>query len=123
LVGAWRDPTLTTSAVVANRAPKLTFSDGSTTLFRVNPGAVLTATLVTVVNWILSYSAVVTALTGTDLNVSIPEFVAQSGFRIGSLTTALDVGDQWSAIALFVEVATKSTPEQLVIERARYFED
>lgn len=86
---------LTTSAVVANRIPSITFDNGVTVFARYASAASQAASLTT------SYTASVdtpsTALLGTEVVIAIPRIIIPSGYRIRSVTTAIDVADDYTA--------------------------
>lgn len=107
-LGRWRVlavvGTLTTSAVVANRGVQIVVDDQTTIYFRTPAGAVqINGTAV-------KYSAFdggnVTGLIGANISIGWPNkgIIVPEGGRIRSITDNLDaVGDQWSALALYVE--------------------
>lgn len=114
---------LTTSAVVANRLVTLVADDGTTIYWRGGASAVQAASLVD------NYSA----FAGASGSPAVANFVPidfpgdglwlPQGFRLRSQTTAIDVGDQYSAIALQVlelpigpEIGYLPVPNLIAIE-------
>ncbi len=106
-LGGWRilslTATLAASAAVANRFVALTADDQTMTYFRVPSGGAQTAGLT------LHYSAFdgssVFAPVGADQELDWPTgglFLAQGNF-LRSVTTGIDVADQWSNITAMVE--------------------
>lgn len=104
--------TLTTSAVVANRIPTIRVRDqDGNTLMRFAPPAVVTANVGTP----MTYAAGIGGDRPLSENVSLfpPPFVTlSSGYTIGSLTSALDVGDAYSAIVVTVREWSSSRVAQ-----------
>lgn len=106
-LGAWRilslSGLLTTSAAVANRAVAITADDQTATYFRSPAASVQAASLG------IHYSAFdggSGSLTiGVDQVVNWPEggVVLYPGHRLRSVTTLIDVADQWSQLAALVE--------------------
>ncbi|MGH9411301.1 MAG: hypothetical protein ACRD1V_17845, partial [Vicinamibacterales bacterium] len=106
-VGArWRVKAITaplvTSSAVANRFPNLIVDDGAKTVFQVGTDQAQTASTTT------TYSiAEGIGLEGNSDNVvlgTLPvDLRLPAGFRLRSLTTALDAGDNWGAPQILVE--------------------
>lgn len=95
--------TLATSAVVAVRGPSLIVDDGSTTVMRLPQGGTQAASLSVVNTWANgSGSPAGTSATGAQ-SVPLPDLVMPAGYRLRTLTNLIDVGDQYSAVALWVE--------------------
>lgn len=94
---------LTTDANVANRQVTLVADDGTTTFFQT--GAVLNHAAGTALIYTTFEGAgVATTGFGTEhLPFPVPGVVLEQGFRLRSLTTAIQVGDQFSAIAALVQ--------------------
>lgn len=95
--------TLTTSAVVGNRAPRLEVSDGVNRINEIQPSTIEAASLA--VRWGMSGGG----STGSNSNGagiggwSGPSpFLLNPGYIISTSTVNLDVADQWSQIALDV---------------------
>lgn len=88
---------LATSAAVANRNPKLVIDDGANVYASISAGSSQAATLTNRYTWMdggpspLSFDNAITAPLPSGLILS-------PGHRISSATTALQAGDQWSAI-------------------------
>jgi hypothetical protein len=93
----------TTDANVANRLPSLIVDDGTSALLQVSAPAVQAAGIAQ------SYSGFPgsggAALAGAPWLVPCPSdgILLLPGFRLRSSTTAIQVGDQFSAIALYIE--------------------
>ena len=94
--------TLVTSAAVANRAPLFTVTDGSSTLWRVAPGVVQTASLTTTYSWLCELGAPDVTITGGHIQVALPPAYFHPGFTFGPVTATRDAADQWSAIVVQV---------------------
>jgi len=96
---------LTTSAVVANRQPRLIADDGATPVFEAASPVAITAGLAIRESWGAGAGGPVSAdiLTGGAVSSGLPnDLYLPAGFRVRSATGAIDVGDQWSAIRLYV---------------------
>lgn len=94
--------TLTTSAAVANRVPNLRIRDAAgLELSRIGPQAVQAATLVGVFSYLVGFGTVA-GVSGQQMPLPSPPFFLPSGWQVGSVTTAIDVADQWSAVTLAV---------------------
>lgn len=115
---------LTTSAVVANRLAALTISDGTDLFATIPAPAAITASKAGIV----STMAGAPSVGATDGPLLYPSptdgWVLLPGWSIGSLTAGLDVGDQWSAIRMYVvEYPTgpksRYTPDVVVIGEDR----
>jgi hypothetical protein len=88
--------TLTTSAVVANRAVNLTIDDGTTMVAMLDPPAVVPASTVAR----FTYATGLTRAARTDTSHQIPwpaDLHLTGGWRIRTVTTGLQAGDQFSA--------------------------
>lgn len=99
-----------TSAVVANRAPKLVITDGSNTMFDITDDVAITATLTTQISWLSLLGYQDTAIAAASLNIGTPQIVLQPGWTIGTVTSLIDVGDQWSRV--FVNVVESFAGER-----------
>lgn len=88
---------LVTSAVVANRRPVLSFDDDGLTAFCrcVSPTDHVASTTIDY-NFIANGSPSV-ATVGQDATVAIPRLILPPGFRIRTVTSGFDVGDNWGA--------------------------
>lgn len=95
--------TLTTSAVVANRQVTLSIDDGTTTIWRAVAAQVQAATAT--VNHQLHLDSAQLPLTAGLTIMSFPAegHLLRRGWHLRSLTAAIDVGDQYSAIGLYVQ--------------------
>ena len=90
---------LNTSAVVANRNPRLRITDGlGHTLLWVSSSPAQTATQTVHYSWAVGGSAVSSGQVTSEVLPS--GIVLPSGATVGTLTVALDAGDQWSNIVL-----------------------
>lgn len=94
---------LVCSAAAANRVSTVAFTDGSTTFGQCSPSVLQVATQSFRYSlWRGLGQGSVSA--GASIQVaSLPELWLPSGFTIASLTSAIDVADQYSAVALIVE--------------------
>jgi hypothetical protein len=110
---------LADSAVVANRVPDVVVSDGSVDLFAVPPSVANTAGISRLYSWISDYAGPSTLINGTMWANGFPSWPLYSGYTMRTVTSGLDVADQWSAIVVTVEQF-----EIRGLERAarRYFE-
>lgn len=110
--------TLTTSVAVANRIPRLTFGDGTTTYFSVAPSVVQTAGIAVI------YAGAAIGVGGSIATLygvwplSSPSIPQVGSTVMGTSTAAIDATDQWSAISLYVFETRKRTAN----ERAQYHE-
>lgn len=101
---------LTTSAVVANRQVTLVADNTEDRWFQT------AATAVQVNGTATSYSAYTGATpggaAGGTLNLALPHagLLLLPGFRLSVVTTAIDVGDQWSAIRALVDETPSDIP-------------
>lgn len=94
--------TLTASAAVANRSVKLRGLDGNgNEVFRIGPQAVQTAGQVVVYTYLpgQGYAA---GVDGQQLALGTPPPILPPGYSLASLTGAIDVGDQFSKIAVSI---------------------
>lgn len=93
---------LTTSAAVANRVPQLVIDDGATPLYRVGAALNQAASLAHRRSWFQGAPA---PYLDNALNVPMPlpaNVRLGGGFRIRTITTALDALDQYSSIQYLV---------------------
>lgn len=94
--------TLTTSAAVANRLPVLQLRDTDGKVAYEFPGAaVQAASLAVSYSWSAGYGTS-TAVSGQQLPMPAPAPVVLAGGVVRTVTTLLDVADQWSAVVLTV---------------------
>lgn len=93
---------LVTSAAVANRAVTLRIGDGVSELRRIANVNVQAASLTWVYGWLPGYGFVPASgiVQNYDLGETPP--ILNAGATIATSTGAIDVGDQWSGIALSV---------------------
>lgn len=91
--------TLTTSAVVATRIPRLIFGDGVATFLDVPPFAGEAASLTRRYVWVPAGQGYTT---GNGILSPLPEVPLGTGWTLATTTDAIDVADQWSAIKLAV---------------------
>lgn len=98
---------LVTDATVASRLAGVRITDGSRSIFDAVLSAAISASTTTIVNWsdsaITNAGVVRTTITPNQVSVTMPELFLLPGFQIQSLTAALQAGDQWSAVRLWVE--------------------
>lgn len=97
--------TLTTSAAVANRVPEVVWDDqtsigGGFVALTTQP-----ASIAVVYNFVPGSSAFSTGALAANgkANVGLGEIILPTGYRFRSITTAIDVADQWSAITVAFE--------------------
>lgn len=91
-----------TSAVVATRIPELDFTDADAKILgRIPPPATQVASTSTNILWNRGFGDHLNSggISGAALPFDLP---LSSGYTLRSNTFAIDVGDQWSAIVLFV---------------------
>lgn len=94
---------LVTSAAVATRQVVLAVKSGATLLWEIAAGATQLASLTQTYNFGPGAPTQTTVI-ATTLSTGLPvDFSLGNGFTISSVTTAIDVADQWSAIAVTVE--------------------
>lgn len=90
---------LASSAVVATRVARLAFTDGARTFLDLSAGASQVASLTRRYAWLPSVGP---SAVGSGILSALPDVALGAGWTIASLTDAIDVGDQWSAIVLNV---------------------
>lgn len=104
---------LTTSAAVANRAVALVLSDGTDDFATIPAGAAIAASQTGVVATIPGAPAVGAANGPLLLPSPTDGFLLLPGWSLRTATGLIDVGDQWSAIRLWVvEYPTGPTTRQ-----------
>lgn len=93
---------LVSSAVAGNRLPALRIGDGFTELQRIAAVNNQATGLTWVYTWLPGYGYA--PATGTIQNLSLGSLapVLYAGSTIAAVTAAIDVGDQWSGVALQV---------------------
>lgn len=94
---------LTASAAVATRDVALLADDQSTTFLAAGVGPTQTAGQVATYSWARSLSTSTGLITGGVISAGFPDLVLPPGYRLRSTVVAMDVADQWSSIALYVE--------------------
>lgn len=110
---------LTTDGNAANRSAVLNVSDGTTTLWSIEPGAVQTATLGVTYSWVPGYAAFPTSIVGNALVVPMGPTYLAPGMTLSVVTANLQVGDQWSLIsATVIECLTGHVERERAIEDA-----
>lgn len=94
---------LTTDAVVANRIPQITLSDQTTTWWDASVDVNIPAST----PQRFSFGALgvpgAAQTPGDAIIVPLPDMFLPAGTQLAAITTAEDVGDQWTGIALMVE--------------------
>jgi hypothetical protein len=110
---------LTTSAVVANRVPALVVADASRTLLTLGAGVNQAAGLAQLYQWAKRLGATLTGQPAVSIANALPELVIPEGGSIGSLTAALDAGDQYSGVVLELEQWSLTDVEQAAAWFAR----
>jgi len=94
--------TLVTSAAVANRFPALELLDGDgSVIFRVTDPTAVPAGTTRTVSWVRDIGITQTSGAGFDL-MPFSSIVFPPGFQLRWNVDAMDVGDQLSAIKLYV---------------------
>ena len=95
---------LTTSAVVANRAPEINVQDqDGNKVVRVPTTAFALATTTTQLEWLAGLGADYVGADGSQI-LPLPSFLVPGGFSINLSVGAMDVGDAISAIKVYAEV-------------------
>lgn len=89
--------TLVTAAVAATRVARLAFTDGVRTILDVPPFSTQITTLTRRYTWLPVGQAYAT---GLGILSPIPEIDLQAGWTVGTITDAIDPGDQWSGVVL-----------------------
>lgn len=92
-----------TSAAAANRFPTLTLDDGANVYYRLGSGANQTATVTFRREWMPGIG-LPNADNANDQAVGLPTMISIGpGHRIKTVTTAIDVADQWSLVQYLVK--------------------
>jgi hypothetical protein len=94
---------LTTSAAVANRVINLQILIDGLLIWNVVDGTAVAASQTRTHNLLRSYAPSNTAASVTISNLPIPDVWLPPGATIGTITSAIDVADQYSQINLYVE--------------------
>lgn len=92
----------TTSAVVASRIPRLTLSDGTTIYWENSVQATMVASNVYRLGFSAGGAQQSTGNANVDSALTLPDLWLPGGHQFMTQTTAIDVGDQWSGLALFI---------------------
>lgn len=124
--GLWRVISLTfrfvTDVNVANRGVTLFADDGSTVWWRASAAAVQAASLT--VDHSAFAGAATSTLTGSVATLALPSegLWLEPGWRLRTLTSLIQAGDQYSAIAALVEEFPNGPREQWspTVARAEY---
>lgn len=99
---------LTTSATVADRAPRLQLTDGDAIYLDLPPQAVQAASLTGRFAWVQGMSTYGSA--GGQV-VGMPALLLQPGWTLGTSTDNIDTTDQWSAVELLIlETVVRAGP-------------
>lgn len=95
--------TLTTSATVATRIPRLQVVDSAThVLVSFQVPAIITASKAVEITWARGVGR--SDATGTNVLISSPDLIFPPNCTVRTTTVALSAGDQWSSITLLVEL-------------------
>jgi len=106
-MGYWRILSLlftfTTSVVVAARRPSLAATDGTTRFWRSTAPASIAASLAG--DWCAYAGSPPWDGAGSPTLLPFPDggLILPPGYRLGTITAAIDAGDQYSAIAALIE--------------------
>ena len=103
---------LVTSAAVANRLVHCVVKDAAANeVYRVGIDLAITAGITTIFTWSVALAAIVGGhTTNNDIGYPLPEGPYLPRWTIGSVTTAIDVGDQWSQISIWYKQLGLSAP-------------
>lgn len=100
---------LVTSAVVANRSTAIIASDGTDVFMRLSPVQVQVASVSSRYSWVKNQGYAASSTWAAGIVASFPSIPLFGGFAISASTPAIDVGDQWSEIVLYV-IETEERP-------------
>jgi hypothetical protein len=105
--GAYWEPlaivaTLTTSAVVANRGPRVIANDGGIAFASLPSPVSATASAAWRFTWAHDGVLNQSSPAGTGVMQAIPDLIVPGGGSLSVATNNLDVADQWSAIVVTV---------------------
>lgn len=93
---------LNTSATVAARNPNIVLDDGTTAFASAGAAAIMAASTGTTLTWAIGLPSIATW--ATLMSMSLPNgMFLPSGFRIRTLTAAIQAGDQYAAPSYLVE--------------------
>lgn len=100
--------TFVASGAAASRYPVLTLDDGTLVFYHSQVAPVITAGQTRYIDWLAGYNVAETAYdTAGRIRLALPtDLVLWEGFRIKSVTTGLDAGDNWGAPVLNYEMWT-----------------
>ena len=103
---------LVTSAAVANRLVHCVIKDAAANeVYRVGADLAITAGITTIFSFSSALAAIVGGhTTNNDIGYPIPEGHYLPRWTIGSLTTLIDTGDQWSQISVWYRQLGLSAP-------------
>lgn len=93
--------TLVSSAVVATRVSNLRWTDGSMEIGRLSCSVTQPASNTLKYTWWKSLGSVNTAGGGGFASISLPKVYMFPGWTVGTITSAIDVGDQYSAVSVY----------------------
>ena len=113
---------LVTSADAANRFPRLSIDDGTTTLLQVVAGAAHTASL-TVRYTAGPFGAAITDIANGVVVLPLPPLILPPGFRITTSTVALEVLDDYGPPAAYVREVKRRGDEAAILAAARAISD
>lgn len=106
--------TFTTDGTVTNRTPNLAISDGNVNVYVSRELRSVAASHTIAFNGARGIGAGNLGLGGADDEIAIPILPLVGGMTIGSSTTTLQAGDQWSAVRLYVLELRERTAAELV---------
>lgn len=107
---------LATSAVVANRFVNILIGDSTSTFFRLGGIAAQTASTTLIYDWTVDWGDHLSGTSNTVFNQPFPNFPILGGWTISTLTSSIDVADQYSQIALYV-LEIEETPYDIEVQR------
>ncbi len=87
---------LTTAVAAGSRRPRLIVDDGANTLMDIDPNVTQAPSLTVAYDWIPGYPSTGILIVETELNIPA-DLQLFSGWRIRSLTDAIQGADQWTA--------------------------
>jgi hypothetical protein len=110
---------LTTSAVAGTRIPFLQITDGTTIAVKHMVAAGQGVNTANTYSWIARGGAVIDVSGSTFKCQPFADVPIPAGFVIRTVTAGIDVGDQWSAIVIYViEIVQRSEEKQTAFEAA-----
>lgn len=93
---------LVTSAVVANRNVGLSLALGGVNVGRIGSQASQPASQTGIYSWLGGHGAITLNNLASGATAPFPPIPLAAGMTIASVTLAIDAGDQWSGVALYV---------------------